>query len=249
MIYKSKLIIIGLVVVVLASFLVRNIVSRKQATQADIDIVQEMPFTSVSAEEFNRLVKEPDSFLLDVHIPEQTHIPGTDAFIPYNEIEKQSEELPSDKATPLLVYCRSGSMSRQASQILSQLGYTNIYDLAGGINSYKKAYPSITITPQTTDLGTVIYGDIAKTQFTLTNFTEKPVKISRVSTSCGCTTAEVNKRQLNSYETGTIEVAFDPAFHKDDTDLGDITRTIYIETDNADFAKLSADITAKVMKK
>ena len=67
-------------------------------------------------------------------------------------------------------------MSRQAGQTLSQLGYTNIYDLAGGINSYKKAYPSITITPQTTDLGTVIYGDIARTQFTLTNFTEKAVK-------------------------------------------------------------------------
>lgn len=81
-----------------------------------------------------------DIFLVDVHIPEQTHIDGTDAFIPYNEIEGNVGNLPEDKDIPLVVYCRSGSMSRIASEKLLDLGYTNVSNLDGGIkawNSYK----------------------------------------------------------------------------------------------------------------
>jgi len=43
------------------------------------------------------MLKNKDFFLLDVHIPEQKHIKGTDEFIPYNEIEKYKEKLPKDK--------------------------------------------------------------------------------------------------------------------------------------------------------
>jgi hypothetical protein len=45
-----------------------------------------------------------------------------------------------------------------------------------------------------------------------------------------------------------ISVSFDPAVHKDDTDLGELTRTIYIDTDNPNFPKLTSTITANVIK-
>ncbi|MCR4263466.1 MAG: DUF1573 domain-containing protein [Candidatus Roizmanbacteria bacterium] len=202
----------------------------------------------VDAAGFSELMKQGNAFLLDVHIPEQTHIPGTDAFIPYNEIEKYADQLPSDKTIPILVYCRSGNMSEEASETLAGLGYTTIYDLKGGTDSYKQQIEIIAITPETQDLGTVIYGDIAKTEFTLTNFTPDPVKIVNVSTSCGCTSAEVEKTTLTPYESTKVNVSFDPAVHKDDTDLGDLTRTIYIETDNGSFQKITAEITAMVVK-
>ncbi|RJR15034.1 DUF1573 domain-containing protein [Candidatus Microgenomates bacterium] len=205
--------------------------------------------TAVSPQEFDELAKDVNTFVLDVHIPEQTHISGTDAFIPYNEIADHVTELPPDKNTPILVYCRSGSMSKEAAQTLVQLGYTNIYDLTGGTDSYKESHVTVTITPATQDLGTVIYGDVAKTEFTLTNFTAQPLSITRVATSCGCTKASVSKEQLAPYEEIPITVTFDPAVHKDDTDLGDLQRTIYIDTDNPNFSQVTAEITAQVIKK
>lgn len=107
----------------------------------------------------------------------------------------------------------------------------------------------VEITPETVDLGTVVYGDVAKTAFTLTNNTNNPLTITRVSTSCACTKVQVEKEKLEAYKSIAINVSFDPAVHKDDYDLGDITRTIYIETDNINFSKLEVNITATVVKK
>jgi len=202
----------------------------------------------VSAVEFDKLSQNPNAFLLDVHTPEQKHIPGTDEFIPYNEINSSPDKLPKDKNTPILVYCRTGSMSKSASEDLINLGYTNVYDLAGGLNAYREANVKVEINPPVKNLGTVIYGDIATTNFTLTNFTPRRLAITKVSTSCNCTSAEVTKKSLEPYESSEVKVSFNPAVHKDDTDLGELTRTIYIETDNPNFKKVTAEITANVVK-
>ncbi len=204
---------------------------------------------SINALEFDRLAQDPKTFVLDVHIPEQTHIPGTDAFIPYDQLADNIDRLPQDKNTPILVYCRSGSMSGQAAQELKQLGYSQVYDLEGGIIAYKESHIIVSITPATQDLGTVVYGDITKTNFILTNFTNNNVNITKISTSCGCTSAKSNKESLSPYESATITVSFDPAVHKDNTDLGELTRTIYINTDQPNFKQILATITANVIKK
>ncbi|MBI3397602.1 DUF1573 domain-containing protein [Candidatus Woesebacteria bacterium] len=202
----------------------------------------------VESSEFSRLAKDEKNFLLDVHIPEQTHIPGTDAFIPYNEISLNLNRLPKDKSTPILVYCRTGRMSEEASKEIAGLGYTNVYDLAGGINIYKESNMGVFITPENRNLGKVIYGDVPTTVFTLTNFSPLPLKITRISTSCGCTKAEVDKKELGAYEATEIKVSFNPAIHGDATDVGNVTRTIYIQTDNPYFLELSGTITAEVVK-
>lgn len=204
---------------------------------------------TVSSEEAKRLIETGKVFVIDVHIPEQTHLTGTNVFIPYNEIEKNLDKLPQDKNVPLLVYCRSGSMSREAAKTLLGLGYSQVYDLEGGTTAYKEQQTEVSLTPSVQNLGTVIYGEVAKTQFTLTNFTPAPLVIKRVATSCGCTIAEVEKDKLEPYESTIVKVAFDPAVHKGDSDLGNVTRTIYLETDNPNFAKLTAEITAQVIKK
>ena len=203
----------------------------------------------VSPQKFAELAKDKNAFILDVHTPEQTHIPNTTAFIPYNQIQQNIDKLPADKSTPILVYCRSGSMSEKASKEIADFGYTNVYDLEGGTNAYKESNVSVSLTPDTKALGTVVYGDVATTTFTLINYTPLPLKITRVSTSCGCTKASTDKELLEAYEATSINVSFDPAVHKDDTDLGDLTRTIYIETDNPNFPNLESKITATVIKK
>lgn len=95
-------------------------------------------YTSVTAEKFAKMLKNKDFFLLDVHIPEQKHISETDELIPYNEIEENLSKLPADKDAKIVVYCRSGGMSRAAAYILAEHGYTNVFDLAGGKNAFDK---------------------------------------------------------------------------------------------------------------
>ena len=202
----------------------------------------------VSPQEFASLAKDKKAFVVDVHTPGQTHIPGTDAVIPFDQIQDNKDKLPADKSAPIFVYCRSGSMSAKASAEIAAMGYSTVYDLEGGTNAYKESNVSVTLYPDTKALGTVVYGDVATTTFTLTNYTPLPLKVTRVSTSCGCTKAQVEKEDLAAYESPSVNVSFDPAVHKDDSDLGDLIRTIYIATDNPNFPDLESTITATVVK-
>lgn len=80
-------------------------------------------------------------FLVDVRTPEEFssgHIRGA-VNIPVESLADRLSEVPSDQ--PIVVYCRSGNRSAQASQILSENGYTQIYDM-GGLNDWvAQGYP------------------------------------------------------------------------------------------------------------
>lgn len=79
------------------------------------------------------LANNPDVLLLDVRTPEEYaagYIAGSQ-LLPYEQIEARADELPADKATPIIVYCRSGRRSAIAAESLASLGYTEIYDLGG----------------------------------------------------------------------------------------------------------------------
>ena len=65
---------------------------------------------------------------------DEGHIPGA-VLIPSESItDKQPEQLP-DLNQVILIYCRSGRRSKEASQKLADMGYTNIYEF-GGINTW-----------------------------------------------------------------------------------------------------------------
>ncbi len=224
--------------------------SQVDSSTNDVMTTENAQVKSISTQEFDQLVQNSNTFVLDVHTPEQTHIPGTDAFIDYTKINQNQDQLPQDKNTPVIVYCRSGNMSAQAAEDLLALGYTQVYDLQGGTDAYKQSgKQAVTVSPDTQPLGTVIYGDVPETQFMLTNYTDNTLQVTRLSTSCGCTKAFMDQKTVEPFSSAPIRVTFNPAVHKDDTDLGDLTRTIYIETNNPQFAKLETTITATVVKK
>ncbi|MBU0492127.1 MAG: hypothetical protein KKA73_23050 [Chloroflexi bacterium] len=93
----------------------------------------------ISVEELRTMLQNKDFALINVHIPYEGEIPGTDANIPYNELEKYVDQLPQDKDARIVVYCRSGSMSATASQTLTQMGYTNVMDVQGGMVAWQAA--------------------------------------------------------------------------------------------------------------
>ena len=88
-------------------------------------------------EAITMMEKESGYIILDVRTPEEfadKHIPGA-VNIPNETIGAEKiPELP-DKDQLILVYCRSGNRSKQASEKLAALGYTNVVEF-GGINSW-----------------------------------------------------------------------------------------------------------------
>ena len=99
---------------------------------------KDMSYTQISMEEAVAMMATEENYIiLDVRTTEEfaeKHIPNA-INIPNETIgSEELEELP-DKNQLILVYCRSGNRSKQASEKLAALGYTNIYEF-GGINDW-----------------------------------------------------------------------------------------------------------------
>lgn len=95
-------------------------------------------YVQISTEEAVTMMAEQEDYvILDVRTPEEyaeRHIAGA-VNLPNEEIGTEPiEELP-DLDQLILVYCRSGNRSKQASEKLVKLGYTNVYEF-GGINDW-----------------------------------------------------------------------------------------------------------------
>ena len=58
-------------------------------------------------------------------------------FIPRGQLEQQIEAAVPDKATEIVLYCRSGARSGLGTQQLQQLGYTDVTNMAGGILAWE----------------------------------------------------------------------------------------------------------------
>ena len=102
-------------------------------------VQKEQSYRQINMDEAIAMMEaENDYIILDVRTPEEfseKHIPG--AINVANETIG-SEEIPElpDKDQLILVYCRSGNRSKQASEKLVALGYTNIIEF-GGINDWQ----------------------------------------------------------------------------------------------------------------
>ena len=99
-------------------------------------------YQNMSVEDLRERMETEDLFVVDVHIPEQQHIAGTDLFIPFDQVADNADRFPADKDETIVVYCRSGNMSIDASLDLIQMGYKNVFNVPGGMNAWKAAgYP------------------------------------------------------------------------------------------------------------
>ena len=96
-------------------------------------------YAKIASPELAVMLTKKDFVFVNVHIPYEGEIEKTDVFVPYNEIEKNLDKLPKDKAAKIVLYCMSGRMSAIAADTLSSLGYTNLLDLTGGMVAWRDA--------------------------------------------------------------------------------------------------------------
>ncbi len=96
-------------------------------------------YTDVSVAELQTMLANKDFTFVNVHIPYEGDIADTDLSIPYNEIEQNLDQLPAEKDAKIVLYCRSDRMSNLAAETLVGLGYTNIWNLDGGMVAWEKA--------------------------------------------------------------------------------------------------------------
>jgi len=88
--------------------------------------VQELKEWQDSGKDFQLIdVREPHEF-------EFVNIKGI--LIPQADVIARSEEIAKDK--DVVVHCRSGARSANAIMFLQEMGYTNLYNLKGGILAY-----------------------------------------------------------------------------------------------------------------
>lgn len=91
------------------------------------------------AETQTRLAANPDAKLIDVREDnewEAAHAAGAQ-HLGKGIIERDIETEVPDKSTELILYCGGGYRSALAADVLQNMGYTNVWSMAGGWKAWK----------------------------------------------------------------------------------------------------------------
>lgn len=105
--------------------------------------------------------------------------------------------------------------------------------------------PEIEVIPTFIDLGDVTKEGFNYT-FTVKNIGDKPLKIERVSTSCGCTLATIKSELILPKEGADLLVTFNPKL-MDEEVKGKISRIIFIKSNDPENPDVEIKITANVV--
>ncbi|MBI5151994.1 DUF1573 domain-containing protein [Candidatus Peregrinibacteria bacterium] len=119
------------------------------------------------------------------------------------------------------------------------------FGLAGCV--VQNSAPKIEVIPASYDFGEIVQskGKVS-TDFVVKNIGLAPLKFNKISTSCGCTVAEMDKSDLTAGESRNMKVHFDPEAHKDQ--FGPVVRMVYLQTSDPETPELEVQIKANVIK-
>ncbi|MDL5375498.1 rhodanese-like domain-containing protein [Exiguobacterium mexicanum] len=98
----------------------------------------ESEITKIGVETLQNRLENEEITLLDVREVDEYeggHIEGA-VNAPLSSLN--ATELPYPKGEPIYVICRSGNRSAQAAQLLQERGYTEIYDVSGGMIAWEQ---------------------------------------------------------------------------------------------------------------
>ena len=100
------------------------------------DTTDKAAYHKISVEEAYEMMASQEVVVVDVRTREEHesgHIENA-VLVPNESIGSEMPEALPDKEATLLIYCRSGRLSKEAAQKLLSLGYQNVYDFGGVID-------------------------------------------------------------------------------------------------------------------
>ena len=137
--------------------------------------------TNLSATEFADKIKElPTATLIDVRTPDEFskgHLANANNY-DWNGTEFDNQIAPLDKSEPVFVYCLSGGRSSSAANKMRSDGFTQVYEMDGGIMKWRGAN-----LPETTD-NAVVSNGMSKQQFDALLISDKLVLIDFYADWC-----------------------------------------------------------------
>ena len=117
-----------------------NRISSSENVQSEVQtttVAETMTYQQVTQEKAKEMMKADDGHIIvDVRRQDEYdsgHIPDA-ILIPNESIGTEKPKELSDLDQVILIYCRSGRRSKEASQKLADMGYTNIYEFGGIID-------------------------------------------------------------------------------------------------------------------
>ncbi len=102
----------------------------------------------ITADQVEKMVQEDKNVqLVDVRTPQEIRqtgrINGAQA-IDYSSPDFQQKIAALNRSKPVIVYCAAGGRSPRAAALMVQMGFSTIYDYAGGMNDWKsKGKPTV----------------------------------------------------------------------------------------------------------
>ncbi len=102
-----------------------------------MDMEPSSPHRVVDPATFEQLLDDSSTTVINVHVPYEGEIDGTDLNLPFNALS--ATRLPPTLSTQLLIYCETGRMSTIAAATLVELGYANIVELDGGMQAWRSS--------------------------------------------------------------------------------------------------------------
>lgn len=102
---------------------------------------QEMKGGTVAVAEFQRLLAERPGQVLDVRTPGEweTGVIEGAVLMDFYESDFKDKLDGLDPGSPVFVYCHAGGRSAKAMEMLQAKGFTEVYDLDGGVTAWRQA--------------------------------------------------------------------------------------------------------------
>lgn len=101
----------------------------------------------------------------------------------------------------------------------------------GMLAACNRSDPQVVLEAEQLDLGDVHNGAVVRREVPVRNAGDAVLVIDEITTSCGCTTAELEPMQLAPGEQGVLHIAFDSGAHGPDL-TGPMVRQVFIDSND-----------------
>ncbi len=172
-----------------------------------------------------------------------------------------------DAQSEIYVYDNSGRKGKDAVNILKSMGHENVHSIYGGFVHWEEdrypveageglilqkdpgevqGGPRISADERSYDFGKITQsGGVVTHDFLIENEGDETLEIMSISTSCACTSAEMDKKTLEPGESAIVKTTFDPNVHEEPE--GRFKRTVFLETNDPENEEFQLTIYVEIL--